>query len=196
MLLVGADQVLAQSPTAPLNPVNMKDGYAMHQGQMIQIQNGQHAPLTQDVRMKNGIKVSSNGLVSFPGKNRQKLSEGYAINMDGKIVLLNYDMMRDEAIRAHSQKTVGNTDSEVIITDNGIAVASSADKKNAIEEILNRRIVLIQHRNVLIKQKADLLNKAIDKKAQQTSPEIREVDQKLDQVNRELKELEHQIANL
>ena len=196
MLLVGADQALAQSGTNQLNPVNMKDGYAMHQGQMIQIQNGQHAPLTRDVRMKNGIKVFPNGTVSFPGKNRQKLSEGYAINQDGKIVLLNYDMMRYEAIQEHSQKTAGNTDSEVIITDNGIAVASSADKKNTIEEMLNRRIALIQQRNVLIKQKADLLNKAIDKKTQQTSPEIREVDQKLNQLNQELKELEQQMAGL
>lgn len=196
LLLTGADQAPAQSPTGQLNPANLKDGYAMHQGQMIRIQNGRLAPLTQDVRIENGIIVFRNGMVAFPGKKRQKLSEGYAINLDGKIVLLHDDMMRAEAIREHSRKTVGNTDSEVIITDTGIAVASSPEKKSTIEELLNRRISLIRLRNVLINQKADLLNKAIDKKAQQTSPEIRETDQKLEQVNRQLKEVEQQLADL
>jgi hypothetical protein len=146
--------------------------------------------------LQNGIKVFRNGMVSFPGKSREKLSEGYAINLDGKIVLLNYDMMREEAIREHSQKTAGNTDSEVIILDNGIAVASSGERKSTIDKMTNKRIAIIQQRNILIKQKADLLNKAIDKKAQQTSPQVGQVNQKLNQLNRQLKELEQQMADL
>jgi hypothetical protein len=193
MLWVGADQALAQSANEPLNPGKMKDGYAMHQSRMIQIQDGQVSPLTRDVSLQNGLKVSRDGMVTAPGKSRQKLSEGYAVNKDGKIVLLNYDMMRYDAIQEHSQKTVGNTDSEVIITDNGLTLAGTGEKKSATEALISRRTALIGERNILIKQKADLLNKAKDRKAQQNSPEIREVDARLQQLTRELKEVEQQM---
>jgi hypothetical protein len=195
LLQAGAGPARAQTPTDSLQPDKLKDGYAMYQGRMIRIQNGQVSPLTQDVSLKNGLKVSRNGTVSAPGKGRQKLSEGYVVNMDGKIVLLNYDMMRYDAIQEHAGKTVGNTDTEVIITDNGITLAGAAGQKSATEEMLNRRIALIRERNILVKQKADLLNKAKDKKAQQNSPEIKAADQQLDQLNRELKELERKLRD-
>jgi hypothetical protein len=196
MLLVGAGQARAQSAPALLHPDKMKDGYAMHQGRMIRIQGGQVSPLNREVSLKNGLKVSPGGWVSYPGKSRQKLSEGYVVNMEGHIVWLDYDMMRYAAIQEHSQKTVGNTDAEVIITDNGIILAASGEKKKATEEMLNRRIAIIQERNGLIQQKATLLNKAKDKKAQQNSPEIKEVNQKLHQLNQELKALEQLLRQL
>ncbi|MGV3640033.1 MAG: DUF6799 domain-containing protein, partial [Adhaeribacter sp.] len=172
----------AQAPANELNPGQLKDGFAMHQGRMIQIRDGQVTPLTRELRLPNGLKVDPRGMVSGPGKKRRKIAEGYVLNQDGHIVLLKDDMMRYEAIREHAQKIPGSADPEVIVTDDGMTVVNTPGTKSANNELLNRRAALVQERNVLIKQKADLLNKAPNKKAQQNSPEIRETDRKLQQL--------------
>lgn len=161
----------------------------MHQGRMIQIRDGQVTPLSQEVRLPNGLKVDTRGMVSGPGKKRRKIAEGYVLNQDGHIVLLKDDMMRYEAIREHAQTIPGSADPEVIVTDDGMTVVNTPGTKSANIELLNRRASLVQERNVLIKQKADLLNKAPNKKAQQNSPEIRETDRKLQQLDQELKQI-------
>ena len=156
---------------------------------MIQIRDGQVAPLTREMSLANGLKVSTTGTVTGPGKKRREIAEGYVLNQDGNIVLLKDDMMRYEAIREHAQKTLGNTDSEVVLTSDGITLVNSPDTKSTNNQLLTRRSALIQERNVLIKQKADLLNKAPNKKAQQNSPQIRETDRKLQLINPELKQV-------
>ncbi|MGV3641577.1 MAG: hypothetical protein ACO1NZ_13715, partial [Adhaeribacter sp.] len=132
-------------------------------------------------------------MVSGPGKKRRKIAEGYVLNQDGHIVLLKDDMMRYEAIREHAQKIPGSADPEVIVTDDGMTVVNTPGTKSANIELLNRRAALVQERNVLIKQKADLLNKAPNKKAQQNSPEIRETDRKLQQLDQELKQISQEL---
>lgn len=183
----------AQGPVHELHPSRLKDGYARHQGRMIQIRDGQVRPLTQEASLGNGLKVDASGTVTGPGKKRRKIAEGYVLNQDGRIVLLKDDMMRYEAIREHAQKVPGSTDPEVVLTSDGITLVNTSDTKSANNQLLNRRAALVQERNILIKQKADLLNKAPNKKAQQNSPQIRETDHKLQLVDQELKQLNQQL---
>jgi hypothetical protein len=184
----------AQAPANELRPGQLKNGFAMHQGRMIWIHDGQISFLTREMSLANGLKVDARGMVSGPGKKRRKIAEGYVLNQDGHIVLLQDDMMRYEAIREHAQKIPGSTDPEVIVTDDGITVVNTTGTKSANNELLNRRGALVQERNVLIKQKADLLNKAPNKKAQQNSPEIRQTDHKLQQLDQELKQISERLG--
>jgi len=195
LLLLVTELATAQTASDTLDASRLKDGYALYQGVMIQIQNGQIIPLNEDVTMKNGTKVSRTGMVALPGKKQQKLPEGYAVNMNGKIVSLQYDMMRYDAIQEHAQKTLGNTNSEIIITDNGITLTETPDKRTATEEMLQRRQAIIRERNTLIQKKADLLNKAKDNKAQQKSTQIKEVDAQLNQLNQELQEIDQKMRS-
>ena len=192
---VSAQTTQVQPIQDTLNFSRLQDGYAMYQGKMIHIQNGQVIPLIQNITLKNGAKISPNGMVVLPGKKEQKLREGYAVNLNGKIVSLQYDMMRYDAIREHSQKTLGNTDSEIIVTDTGILLTETPEKRAATEEMLNRRLAIIQERNSLVQKKAELLNKAKDNKAQQKSTAIKEVDAKLDLLNQELKDLDQKMRD-
>lgn len=194
-LLLITSTASAQTTPDTLNFSRLQDGYAMYQGKMIQIQNGQATTLSQNITLKNGAKVSPNGMVLLPGKKERKLPEGYAVNLNGKIVSLQYDMMRYDAIREHSQKTLGNTDSEIIVTDTGILLTGTPEKRAATEEMLNRRLAIIQERNNLVQKKAALLNKAKDNKAQQKSTAIKEVDAKLDLLNQELKDLDQKMRD-
>ena len=195
VLLLFTGSVMAQTSPDTLNFSRLQDGYAMYQSKMIQIQSGEVTPLSRNITLKNGTKVSPNGMVVVPGKKEQKLPEGYAVNLNGKIVSLQYDMMRYDAIREHAQKTLGNTDSEIIITDTGILLTETPEKRAATEEMLNRRLAIIQERNSLVQKKAALLNKAKDNKAQQKSTAIKEVDVKLDLLNQELKDLDQKMRD-
>jgi len=195
LLLLFVKPVIAQNTSNTLDASRLKDGYALYQGAMIQMQNGQITPLNKDVTMQNNTKVYANGMVALPGKKQQKLPEGYAVNMSGKIVSLQYDMMRYDAIQEHAQKTLGNTDAEIIVTDNGITVTEMPDKRAATEEMLQRRQTIIRERNILIKKKADLLNKAKDNQAQQKSTPIKEVDAQLTQLNQELQNLDQRMRS-
>jgi len=195
MLLLGTKSATAQITSDTLDASRLKDGYALYHGAMIQIQNGQITPLSQDVTLKNNTKVYRTGMVALPGKKQQKLAEGYAVNMNGKIVSLQYDMMRYDAIQEYSQKTLGNTDAEIIVTDNGIILMETPEKRANTEEMLQRRQAIIRERNTLIQKKADFLNKAKDNKAQQKSLQIKEVDTQLDQLNQELQGLDEKMRN-
>ena len=195
ILLLATNSATAQLAGDTLDASRLKDGYALYRGAMIQIQNNQVTPLSQDVTLKNNTKVYRTGMVALPGKKQQKLAEGYAVNMNGKIVSLQYDMMRYDAIQEHSQKTLGNTDAEIIVTDNGIILTETPEKRANTEEMLQRRQAIIRERNTLIQKKADLLNKAKDNKAQQKSPQIKEVDTQLDQLNQELQSLDEKMRN-
>jgi len=183
----------AQAPAPELNPAKLKDGYAMHQGRMIQIRNGQISFLTREESLANGLKVDPQGGVSGPGKKRRKIAEGYVLNQDGHIVLLKDDMMRYEAIREHAQKIPGHADPEVIVTGDGITLVNTPGTKSTNNELLNRRAALVEERNVLIKQQADLLNKAPDKQPQPNTPRIRENTARLQQLNQELKQINRQL---
>ena len=193
LLLLVTELATAQTASDTLDASRLKDGYALYRGAMIQIQNGRIIPLNEDVTMKNGTKVSRTGMAALPGKKQQKLPEGYAVNVNGKIVSLQYDMMRYDAIQEHAQKTLGNTDSEIIVTDNGITLTETPDKRAATEEMLQRRQAIIRERNTLIQKKADLLNKAKDNKAQQKSTQIKEVDAQLNQLNQELQDIDQKM---
>ncbi|WP_146894999.1 DUF6799 domain-containing protein [Adhaeribacter aerolatus] len=178
-----------QAPTQDLQPSRLKDGYAMHQGKMIQIKNGEITPLTQDVTLPNGTKVLRDGTVLLPKKKRQKIQEGYVLNNEGKIVMLDYDMFRYDVIQDHAHKTVGSTATELLVTDNGMAVAPNSTEG----EMFNRKVAIINERNSLVKEKAVLLNKAKNVKEQKNSPAIKKIDEQLQKLEQELKQIE---ANL
>jgi len=192
-LLLSAEPVTAQATRDTLDASRLKDGYALYRGSMIQIKNSQITPLNQDITLENGTKVYRNGMLALPGKKQQKLPDGYAVNMEGNMVMLQYDMMPYDAIREHAQKTLGNTDGAVIVTDNGIVVTKNSDKPTAPEEMMQRRLAIIRERNTLVQKKADLLNKAKDNKAQQKSTQIKEVDAQLNQLTQELQDLDEKM---
>lgn len=194
LTLLGAGVVNAQTETeinaqvnvTPLEPAKLKDGYAMHQGNMVQIKNGEMTPLTKDVTLANGTKVMRDGTVVFPRNRRGKIKEGYVLNAENKIVLLEYDMLQYHVIQDHAQKTVGNTQTELIVTDTGIPLLANSPEA----QMANRKVAIINERNALVKQKADLLNKAKNVKEQQNSPAIKKVDEQLQQLEDELKQIE------
>ena len=191
---VATAQETAQSELlATLTPTKLKDGYAMHQGIMLQIRNGQVSNLDRDVTLANGAKIYRNGYIQLPGQKKQKLPEDYAVNLNGKMVMLQYDMMRYEAIREHSQKLLGETDTDIIITDKGRVIAGNAEQKASTEQLINRRVTIINERNGLIQQKAILLNKAKNVQEQRTSPAIKEVDAQIQKLTAELNQVEQQL---
>ncbi|WP_026462047.1 DUF6799 domain-containing protein [Adhaeribacter aquaticus] len=190
--------VQAQTEAASLKPESMKDGYAMHNGTMIQIKNKEISPLTNDVTLKNGTKITKTGLVTLPGKKPQKLQEDYAVNLNGNIVMLNYDMMTYESIQQHSQKTLGNTDAEIITTDKGAAIGRNADGSSSaagldVDVLFNRRSEIINERNNLVKQRAAVLNRLKDKAAQQKSTEAAQIDEQIKKLSQELKEIDETL---
>jgi hypothetical protein len=195
LFILGAQSVSAQTetntqaPAQTLQPSKLKDGYAMHQGKMLQIKNGEITPLTQDVTMPNGTKVLRDGTVIMPKKKRQKIQEGYVLNSEGKIVMLDYDMFRYDVIQEHAKKTVGNTSTELLVTDKGKAVPTNSSEA----EMFNRKVAILNERNVLVKQKAVLLNKAKNVKEQQNSPEIKKVDEQLLKLDQELKQIDETL---
>jgi hypothetical protein len=192
LFILGAEPVSAQTetstqaPSQTLQPSRLKDGYAMHQGKMLQIKNGEITPLTQDVTLPNGTKVLRDGTVIAPRKRRQKIQEGYVLNNEGKIVMLEYDMFRYDVIQDHATKTIGNTSTELLVTDKGMAVPTNSTEAG----MFNRKVAILNERNALIKQKAVLLNKAKNVKEQQNSPEIKKVDEQLAKLELELKQIE------
>jgi hypothetical protein len=178
-----------QIPNQTLQPSRLKDGYAMHQGQMIQIKNGELTPLTQDVTLSNGTKVSRDGTVTIPRKRRQKIKEGYVLNNEGKIVMLDYDMFRYDVIQDHAKKTVGNTSTELLVTDKGVALPSNSTEAG----LFNRKVAIINERNALVKQKAVLLNKLKNVKEQQNNLEVKKIDEQLLKLDQELKSIEESL---
>ncbi|KAA5544041.1 DUF6799 domain-containing protein [Adhaeribacter rhizoryzae] len=195
LFISGAELALAQTETSTqaasqnLQPSRLKDGYAMHQGKMVQIKNGQITPLTQDATLPNGTKVLRDGTVIMPRKKRQKIQEGYVLNTEGQIVMLEYDMFRYDVIQDHAQKTVGNTATELLVTDKGLAVSPNSTEA----EMFNRKVAIINERNALVKEKAVLLNKAKNVKEQQNSPAIKKVDEQLQKLEQELKQIEETL---
>ena len=195
LFILGAESVSAQTetstqaPSQTLQPSRLKDGYAMHQGKMLQIKNGEITPLTQDVTLPNGTKVLRDGTVIAPRKRRQKIQEGYVLNNEGKIVMLEYDMFRYDVIQDHATKTIGNTSTELLVTDKGTAVPTNSTEAG----MFNRKVAILNERNALVKQKAVLLNKAKNVKEQQNSSEIKKVDEQLAKLEQELKQIEETL---
>lgn len=195
LFISGAELALAQTEpntqasSQNLQPSRLKDGYAMHQGKMIQIKNGEITPLTQDVTLPNGTKVLRDGTVIMPRKKRQKIQEGYVLNNEGQIVMLEYDMFRYDVIQDHAHKTVGSTTTELLVTDKGMAVPPNSTEA----EMFKRKVAIINERNALVKEKAVLLNKAKNVKEQQNSPAIKKVDEQLLKLEQELKQIEEAL---
>ena len=193
LVLWGAESAQAQTEvsaqTNTLQPSLLKDGYAMHQGSMIQIKNGEFTPLTKEATLPNGTKVLRDGTVIFPRNRREKIKEGYFLNTEGKIVMLDYDMFRYDVIQNYAKKTVGNTQTELIVSNDGVAHLANSTEA----QMLNRKIAIVSERNALIKQKAELLNKAKTVKEQQNSPAIKAVDAQLQLLDQEQLQIEQAL---
>ncbi|WP_125185453.1 DUF6799 domain-containing protein [Botryobacter ruber] len=192
MLVPGAQQAWAQTNT----PEALKEGYGMHEGKMIHIADGTITPMEEDVTMEDGTKVMQDGTVVLPGKKPQKLREGYAVNKMGKIVLLEYDMMKPEAIQSHSQRMLGNTATQIITTgDSTIVVVDPSEAGNTgqLTTDHSRRSALISEKNSLVVQKAELMNRLKTKEIPKNE-ELKTINARLKQIDQELKSLEPQPA--
>lgn len=138
-----AFQVNAQA-TKPMkdSPNPKRDGVAMKFGKMVRISNGKETPMTQAFSAK-GTKVSPDGTVTYADGKKEKLKEGYSINMEGRRVILEDDMIAPEKIREHQIATTG---------DSGTVIYFQETTKTVINESTGRKAVRDTVRTQGVKQ--------------------------------------------
>jgi len=64
------------------------DYVMMKNGQLIEVQHGQHTPVKQDITLVNGTTIHRNGKIDDSNGKTKHLKEGQYIRMDGKIAWL------------------------------------------------------------------------------------------------------------
>ena len=132
LVLFLAMQANAQASKVQANSKNPKrDGVAMKFGKMVRISNGKETPMTQPFEAK-GTKVATNGTVTYSDGKKEKLPEGYSINMEGRRVILEDDMIAPEKIREHQIATTG---------DSGTVIYFEEQTKTVINESTGRKAV-------------------------------------------------------
>ena len=64
----------------------MESGVMMHEGKMMQMQDGKMMPMTADMTMSNGTKVMANGQVMMAGGKTMMLKNGQGVSMGGQVM--------------------------------------------------------------------------------------------------------------
>lgn len=71
-------------PVMPGTPT-LKDGVMLKDGKMMLTQMGRTTPLTQEMSLVNGTKISPTGTVTTPAGVSTQLAEGDAISLSGRL---------------------------------------------------------------------------------------------------------------
>lgn len=86
----------------------MGKGYVMKDGKMQVEENGEFTVMTQDVMLKNGTKVMTNGTVVKPDGTTMTLTEGQSIWEDGSI------MDEKEMMKGYSGKVIAGSNTPYV----------------------------------------------------------------------------------
>jgi hypothetical protein len=79
LALGGLGTALAQNTT-------IKDGFVMEHGEMMIVRNGAAKEMAQDMKLRNGTEVRTDGLVIPPDADRFRLKEGDSLGFDGSVI--------------------------------------------------------------------------------------------------------------
>ena len=208
LLLVFTAAPAALAQITAEKAAKMKDGVFMNNGQLMQIKNGQLQDAPAGGLTLGDSKISSDGTVTLKNGQRKKLKSGYAVNNEGNVVLLEYDMLKHDAIEEHSTEVLGNTETVIVVSDEGTAIQQgkrpvtepnitaprdTVDYKQLHKE---RRIAEYNRRMAELQTKMDskrrMRNTMVDKKGKVKKKNQDEV-QKLD---KEIYDLQEQINAL
>jgi len=129
-------QVSAQATMPRKNaPKNtMRDGVARKFGKMVVIKQGKEMPLTKTYTAGNGTKVLANGTVIFPDGRKEKLTEGYAVNQEGAVVILEDDMIAPEKIRERQQQVTGKTETTISTVEKMHVIINDSTGRKAVRD--------------------------------------------------------------
>lgn len=68
-----------------MEPRGMESGVLMHGGQLMQLQDGKMMPMTSEMTMSNGTKVTTTGQVTMADGKTMMLKDGQGVSMGGQL---------------------------------------------------------------------------------------------------------------
>ncbi|GGF02015.1 DUF6799 domain-containing protein [Hymenobacter cavernae] len=105
-------KVPARKPASPKprmvsNGATMKDGVMMKDGKVLLTQQGLTNPLTQDLTLTNGTKVSPVGAVTLANGTTTTLKEGDMMSLSGRITTATMKAEQDSLLTASKEPGKG-----------------------------------------------------------------------------------------
>ncbi|HEX8349804.1 MAG TPA: DUF6799 domain-containing protein [Hymenobacter sp.] len=100
-----------KSPVAPKeraavsSGVTMKDGITLKESKVLVTQQGRTSPLTQDMTLINGTKISSTGAVTMTNGTTTTLKEGDMLSLSGRLTTATMKASQDSLLMATKEKT-------------------------------------------------------------------------------------------
>ena len=116
--------------------VTYRDGVGMKFGKMVEFKNGKEKPLSRTYTAANGTKLMPNGTVIYPGGNKEKLPDGYAVNKEGNKVILADDMIVPEKIREHQRKVTGKDATTITIREETRTTINEETGRKAVHDTI------------------------------------------------------------
>jgi len=71
--------------SAPADSSATENFVMMYKGKMMKIVDGKPSPMKESIRLDNGAKVNTNGIVDLPDGKRVKIKENQMVTMSGKM---------------------------------------------------------------------------------------------------------------
>ena len=104
---VPARKPAALKPRVASNGATMKDGVMMKDGKVLLTQQGLTNPLTQDLTLTNGTKVSPTGSVTLASGTTTTLKEGDMMSLSGRITTATMKAEQDSLLMASKEPGKG-----------------------------------------------------------------------------------------
>lgn len=162
----------AQSGGLPVKPARNTQ-YVFRNGEVLERTGSQSTPLQRNIRLPNGTKINvKSGIVEFPTGKISSLHEGDYINAEGGIVYAT----PASAAAARGDYSVGqDAKYDPYVHVGTAATAATADAPNEREQLLMRKIELLNRKVALLQQTHPNApsTEAVDKQIQDLDAQIK-----------------------